>query len=333
MNHLCGSLSSESSHQQTKQIHMQISLLNLSLFKGDQHSRGICNDFKSCVSVNRLLTALNHYSALKVATNTEDQRVFITFIKEVYGIIILDDYHHLSKLHHHELEHIMEYATESESIGHCDLATCNNANRRYRVNDNTLKSIDIADDHDLWFYMDIMDSIHVHIYHLYDMGMRISSKKKSIEAYRNSDDQYFDIDLSRQKRIISNTRKATAGFERINTIKSTKFNIKSDNQYQDEDGEVMTALDSIYQQIPDDQESIDNLRNYVKSQHFDTESMEKDLELNGYDGNIASCTSLQCVNYLINMFRSAQSYCLYTVHIMFTVIAVCFVYFSFLSFI
>ena len=99
---------------------------------------------------------------------------------------------------------------------------------------------------------------------------------------------------------------------------NSKFTIKSDNQY---DEENMTSLDVIYKQLSDetyniDKDSINNLSNYVKLQQFDTESMKVDLDLNGTSGNIAISISLHCTDALIKMFAISQGIFIY-MHIMF----------------
>ena len=130
-----------------------------------------------------------------------------------------------------------------------------------------------------------MDSLYFHLNHLYTTGLRISTKdidKSSVIDDKRSDNEYFDFELSRQYKLISSKRGEITPFDRLNGVQSTKFNIKSDTQHQQDDGTATTALDSIYHQLPMDpyninEESINNLKHYVKDHQFDTESMDNDL--------------------------------------------------------
>ena len=308
------------------------SSIDLSVFNNDQQPDEYCHDFKTCISIKRLLSALTYYSALKVVKTQSNQDIFIHFMKEIYTKQILDDYHHLNKSHDKDLENIMEYAKSTGNIKECDLKSCHYANRRYRVNEQSLKVVNNTDDNELYFYIDIMDSLHFHLLHLYDSNLRISKKNAINHDYNDDekdekrDTEYFDAEFSQKQQLISKRRTASARFERINSNKSSKFTMKSDDQYEDNDGQTMTGLDSIYHQLSKEpyninKESINKLEEYVKEENFETESMELDLKMNEDKGNISSSTSSQCVNALIKMFKAAQG-------ILICVYFICFVYHS-----
>ena len=290
---------------------------DLSVFNNNQQPDKNCNNFKTCISVNRLLHALKYYSALKILVNTENQDIFVHFIKEVYGIQLLDDYNHFSELHDHELENILKYAKSSGNVKNCDLEYCDYSNRRYGVNIHESISNLNTSDHDLCFYIDIMDSFHFHLMHLYDAALRISKEDISFDdAEIKKDSEYFDAELSRQHAIISSKRSGYARFERINNTHSSKFVIKSDDQYVDKNGKALTTLQLIALQLIKKpynitREPIIQLDEFVVDQEYDTEAVQLDLQLNGSDGNIFACTSLKCANALLRIFTMSRSMWVY----------------------
>ena len=293
-------------------------IMDLSIFKNDSQINKQCNKYESCICVLRLLSSLKYYATLNVSQKKEDQDIFMNFIKEVYTQTILDDYQHLCKCHGHELEDILSFGINKFDLAPCNIDECAYSDRRYRVNNgNNNNSKDTNfDDHDLYFYIDIMDSFHFHLYHLYDVGLRVSTKE-AIDDEKDeeikSDDPYFDAVLSRNHKEISNKRKSATRFERISN-NSSKFTIKTDSKVDDDEG--MTRLDSIYHQLSSEpyaveQDLITELKEYVKQELFDTESMDCDLNLCGKTGNIAGSTSKHCGNSLINMFEAYRGMILY----------------------
>ena len=84
------------------------SSIDLSVFNNDQQPDKDCINFKTCIGVNRLLSALKYYSVLQVTNNRQKQDIFMHFINEIYTKQILEDYNHLHKSHDNELENIME---------------------------------------------------------------------------------------------------------------------------------------------------------------------------------------------------------------------------------
>lgn len=210
-----------------------------------------CHDFKTDISIKRLLCALKYYTTLDVTTNKQHQDIFIHFMKKIYTVQILDDYHFLTKHYDDDLEDIMEYAKTSLNIKSFDIANCPYSDRRYGVNQNTSNPLSITNIKDdiLRFHVDVMDSLYFHVFHLYDANLRFS-KKYSDSINEDSKDkknhnEYFDKEFSDRLKIMSDRKEATARFERISNNPS-KFTIQSERQYDDEN---ITALDSIYVQL------------------------------------------------------------------------------------
>ena len=292
--------------------------IDLSAFHNGSEPDKNCKDFEKCISVKRLISALSYYSSLNVSKNKDDQNIFINFIKEIYSVQILDDYQHLHKLHDDHLQDIVKWIkSNSTKFEMCDLSDCHFSDRKYRVNRNDFDGMDVSD-HDLCFYVEIMDNIHFHLFHLYDTNLRmIRNETVNVITKDNYDEKdvenpYFDKRLANHLKILSNGRESSARFARINDNQS-KFTIKADNQYDgDDNNSTVTVLDLIYTQLsmkPQDidQESIKNLSEYVKNQQFDTESMHLDFQLNKMNGNIVQSVSTECAHALSAIFKSYQS--------------------------
>ena len=73
-----------------------------------------------------------------------------------------------------------------------------------------------------------------------------------------------------------------------------------------------TYLDSIYLNLSDmgvADEVIENLADYMTKEHFDTESMDWDLQ--HVDGNIENeIGNAECIKYVKEMFQKVSSMCL-----------------------
>ena len=91
--------------------------MDLSIFQNiQQQPDENHHDFRTNISIRRLLCALKYYTMLDVIGNEQDQDKFIHFIKEIYTTQILDDYYHLTKFYNDDLEDIMEYAKTTLNI-------------------------------------------------------------------------------------------------------------------------------------------------------------------------------------------------------------------------
>ena len=287
--------------------------IDLSVFHNDELPSKFCRDSIFCISVKRLLSALAYYSSLNVTTDKAHQDVFMNFMAEVYALRILDDYQHLHQSHDSDLENILQSMITSQNVKSCDLAHCHCSDRKYRVHATKSSTMNV-DEHDLYFYIDIMDNIHFHLFHLTDANLRISSKDTmNDDVMQNQDrNEYYDAKLDKMRRSMLQRRSQSARFNRLNNTESSKFSINSASAKNGNHGQTKTALDSIYNQLSVgpyyvDTESITDLKHFVVDEKFDTESMEIDVSSNGINGNIATSTTTNCSNALIKIFGAARS--------------------------
>ena len=99
-----------------------------------------CIDFKSCIAINRLLSALHHYSTLELNSNQNHQDIFTHFTKEIYKHpLLIQDFHHFQKQHDQQIHQIIKYAINRNICKECHIDSCVYASRHHRVqNDETI---------------------------------------------------------------------------------------------------------------------------------------------------------------------------------------------------
>ena len=52
-------------------------IIGLSIFKNEKQPNKRCNDYESCIAINRLLSSLKYYSSLNISNNKNDQMMFV----------------------------------------------------------------------------------------------------------------------------------------------------------------------------------------------------------------------------------------------------------------
>ena len=295
-----------------------ISSIDLSVFD-TQESSNNCKDFKSCICIRRILTLSKYFSLLQINSDKDHQTTFINFIQTIYNTsdLIMDQFH-LQKKHNHEIHDIMNHALNYYKIPSCDIQTCPHSSRLYRVDDKS-SEIPIFDEDDvesaLTVFIDIMDSIHHLIFHIFECGLRdIGDNKtddKDDENLNDNEDEYYDRNFARMSARIASTRSNTQRFNRINT--SNKFSIKigsDDNSYNDNESGETTYLESIYTKLADvgiDDNIVEHLATYVSKEGFDTEAMDWDLQIES-GGNIQNeIKNLKSVALMREMFQKTTS--------------------------
>eukprot|EP01084_Bolivina_argentea_P008582 16050_1 len=122
-----------------------------------------------------------------------DKDKFIKYITETYTQF-LNDYIHIMDKHNNDIEEISESMVRDFSLMNtCDIKNCSLLRNHFRDR-NYAKNELKADDINMTFYIDIMNCMHCHLYHLYDIGMRVKmdEKNKNIIINNNNKIQYFD---------------------------------------------------------------------------------------------------------------------------------------------
>ena len=205
--------------------------------------KGACNINDTtkdlCISLQRIITAHNYYQLLDVEHNKDDMEIFTSFINQVYGQNILNDYEHLMKGHKGDIYEIHTIITKSAGkASKCDISKCKYSERHYlrderQQNDNNNDEQKVGQkesDFKISFYCDLFDGVHFYLVHAFDSGIRIVPKK-----YRKDDDllpdeqhiknkTYYDHEFKKVRDEVIKKRESTIRFNRAGTS-NTKFTI------------------------------------------------------------------------------------------------------------
>ena len=270
-----------------------------------------CEDnIESCQAINRLLSALKYYSILDLQHNKDHQNIFDNFIQEVYGSRLLDDFYHLQSRHGHQIHDILTRAQKDNTFIACDINDCDFANRHYRVDEESKDEIAKFDPMS-YFWMDVMDSLHNYVFHLFDTGCRVVDSRPTDEDKVDDDEdrhdeECYDAEFARLFEVISSTRSATERFSRIST--GNKYNINVEKLKDEPDDSQETFLEKIFnhlRSIDIEDSVIDKLQNYVKQERYDTESLDMDVSM--HYGNILKHLMDQvCVNGIKSAFHLSR---------------------------
>ena len=281
-----------------------------------------CHDYKSCIAINRLLSALRYYQSLNLHSNQDHQNIFTNFVNEVYKHpLLIEDFHHVQKQHDQQLYDISNYVIKAGLCQKCDIDLCQYSSRHYRVtnNDNNLHNMHP----NLLLYGDTLDSFHFYILHLHHVGLRcIKPEKDDNYIDDKKHDDLYDHEFARIHNILSSTRSKSNRFNRVSP--GNKFNIQTDDTIQDDEDHkqydkeeiIETYLDSLCHHLSEKkvkEDVIFLLVNYSKTQEYDTESMDMDLQING--GNISQhmVNHTDCFEMVKEFFnRSRSMFCLST---------------------
>eukprot|EP01084_Bolivina_argentea_P270582 460139_1 len=263
---------------------------------------------KNCSYLQRIITVLNYYSPAEVQ---KDESKLILFCNEKYKRI-LDDYIHLVMEHNDDLQQI------NSTLEKCDINKCLSCSRhdieRHDRKDDSKNDL-IAN-----FYVDIYDSIHYYLLHLFDVGLR--SRMNLIKYGGVSDNEIF----SELKNEINKKNKQFSSSSRFKN--NDKFNIKlNDNNYKIND--LKPHNDSSNNENATETTFIDTMVDYIKKHKikstitqklkqfmvengFDSDAMENDVEdekLSNIAAHISDNNCIQLIKqYILNAKFSSAAF-------------------------
>ena len=209
--------------------------MDLNVFK-DQTTASCDNgDFKHCISISRLCLTIRYYQSLKIFKKEPRQEsdIFTAFMVHIYQHQVLDDYHHLIKNHADDIQDIYKYFINEKGVKKCNGINCEFATRHHRILQQQQQQSQQkrALSAKTMFYREIIDSLHVYLFHLYQYGLRSDvtkpQKQQNVDA-EDEKDQYFDSQFMKMKKYINNTQSMTKSFSRYNP-NSYRFTM-TDNQ-------------------------------------------------------------------------------------------------------
>ena len=185
--------------------------------------------------MGRVTAALNYYQFLVVAPMAtkygKDPRIaFTSFCLELYPKkSFLNDYIHWV-LHHNDPQSAMAIRKQLHFV--CESAKrCGATTRHYR--DRREDGNGAADDAESSWFVDKMDCIHFNVYHLHELGLRVS--KETIEnelgpdGKEQDEDESVDLSLKRMSTVIE-TKRAMFTTERLDGAANSKFTLQIDEQ-------------------------------------------------------------------------------------------------------
>eukprot|EP01084_Bolivina_argentea_P121906 216053_1 len=251
----------------------------------EEHCNG--KHYTQCTSMNRLLTALNHYSMLNIIENESLDKL----INDEYQLI--NDYIHFTTHHSHELETINNDIIKNKTMfTTCDISSCTFTLRHNR---RITKPIKNKLNPTLNFYKDIMDLLHFYIFHCFDVGLRIKNDAYSTDEKDENDqnemnNKYFDRTFAQTIRLVSERTHNTKSFERSSSETNNKYNILvNEDQNGDSNNSDDTFIESLYSYLRTKNVSenvIKKLGMFIQNEEYETECIEDDIEM-GNASNIA----------------------------------------------
>ena len=221
-----------------------------------------------CDSIKRLLSLLDMYSHLDVINNTAHQNMFMQQMddnEECKGF--LNDYIHFISDHGHQLELI------NESMDPCDIYKCKCVSRHYTRNESPNTTEQINDTNELLnFYISIMDSMHIFVFHLFDVGLRV----RSTSPIESNEDESQDEQFSRICFQVNACREISKSFRRFRSNSKFKFTTGSA-------ANTKLFLDVLMLTLVEKETSSDiitKLQNFIGIEDYDTDSIQMDIEDN-----------------------------------------------------
>eukprot|EP01084_Bolivina_argentea_P248781 416225_1 len=254
-------------------------------------------DMNSCQSIDRIVQSLKYYASL-TRKSIECQNAFSDFIKTTYPNY-LNDIIHLITAHEADLELIHNKLFNHYKFHKCELSSCILTERHYENKDEN--------DEFFNFYQNTFDSIHYYLFHLFDVGLRISTYNDHVA----SDEQinsltYVDKILSKQRQTIRVKRQKLPRIFNRFTTEHNKFNMESNiNQSNDAKNIESTRFDQLFESIQYENVNLNatkTLKRFLVDEDYDTDALIDDVQ--EYPDEMASniCAEIRNKSFLKHIF-------------------------------
>eukprot|EP01084_Bolivina_argentea_P084030 152082_1 len=266
----------------------------MDVFKEKDKTVGLaCNeDYTKCQAMRRLFAALKYYSMFNIMDNEDHREIVNKLMENTYDQFI-NDYIHFNNHHTHEIETIHNEIINNNSLfTECNIKLCSFTTRHHR--NNTQQNQNLLSKR-LNFFKKTMDSLHFHLFHCFDVGIRIkteayNTEEKSEKAAEKQKNEYFDGQFFRTNKMILDRQHITKEFDRFSPQKNNKFSIQTtkDEDIENKENETL-FLDTLYEELQKKNVSkvaIQTLHNFVLDQQYDSETVAYDMEINNGNGNI-----------------------------------------------
>merc|ERR1712228_649656 len=210
---------------------------------------------------------------------------------------LLEDYAHLIAEHDKDL-----YAINN-ALTACSIATCSFSSRHHRINNEQVEEIK---DGKLRFYAETMDSLHYHLLHLFDTGMRSINeyKDENDNDEKNENDRFYDAKFAQMIERVNGKRSHTQKFERFRVSKN-KFNLV---EIEDQNKTFLDEMIAYLWTVGVDSTDTFILSQFLKKEQFDTDSVQMDIDLNKANifKQIKNEKAMECIKKFIKTIKSQK---------------------------
>ena len=272
----------------------------LNLFKDGRTMTCWNRNYKKCIAVTRLLSSLRYYHSMQ-----KKQEEFTDFMVNTYKQQVFEDYHHLVKIHDGQVLDMNQYFIQEKWGEQCDVKSCEYATRHHRTDNKGNVSENQNESTKMSVAKEIMDSLHVYIYHLHDYGLRVKDKSATTN-HEEKDEQkseYFDKEFYRVSRTILEREKYTKFWDRFGTS-SGKFLIKTEAETS------KTYLDKLCHHLEHNNvnmECIERLKTFFEDEEFDTDALGMDIDIDPQQSNTAKQVNNQeCMKQIVAFIKTAK---------------------------
>eukprot|EP01084_Bolivina_argentea_P318559 552471_1 len=284
-------------------------------------------DIKSCDYLCRILHALQLYKSLNNLNNPSNDNINIwtDFCLDKYTQIV-DDYSHIISSHSEQIEEINNQLINDQTIGNCIASNCTLLTRYYgrrRSDDiheakNDSKENEPEIQEKLSFYVDLLESMHYWLFHLFHTGMR-TKKNIFIETDNKTNDneeenkyeneqKHFDIEFAKMRKYIVKQREALnidieRSDEQNNKFKiGTVSNVTNNNK--------MTGMQRIFKVLQQNKISNKNINSFAVSlmdEEYDTDAVFDDADDDDpKNSNLFHIVDVECAHIVSQYVQDSQ---------------------------
>eukprot|EP01084_Bolivina_argentea_P084461 152734_1 len=264
-----------------------------------------CKSPDQCESIRKTLDILKYYQTLNL--NETNNNTLIEFVNKETNII--DHYIHIVTKHNNDMEDIYnliikQYTFQNCNVDNCILSTRHNRDRQLdEINENDNKyNEENVNDSQFIVWRDILDSMHCHLFHLYDFGYRIHKNElnemKTTITKDTEDTEDITCDDNAFKLLYSSIKtklkalKCTTNTPRhqSNKFNLNLFNNTNGNNVYSQSTKNVTFMDRVYDYLNQtcmQQSEVNKLKTFLEEEQYDTDSIMMDAK-NGKHSNLKS---------------------------------------------
>eukprot|EP01084_Bolivina_argentea_P010361 19304_1 len=288
-----------------------------------RQSNKIDGTISNCSALLRLSVALAYYQLLfgqhydKI--NQDKQKEFLNFSLHIYKGL-LDDWDHFISKHSSNLQ-LMLIADElikTHNIKPCDMYRCNTMIRHYRRqeerNHTNSDRVD-AKDGMYAFFVDCYDRFHHHIFHLFELGLRVNPMEQTIKEDKKHD--YEDIKFKSIDKAFQKERDLVRKFKKLSDFtmyneKNNKFNLKlNTHQQMKTENTNSTFLDELYSFLEKNgkihKSQIKSFAQYLRLNEYDSDAVRDGIDaLNINHTHVTDSTALTLIHLIKKFIQNLQ---------------------------